>query len=455
MNAPLTGSASGFHGALAAAAGTAALLSAHAAVAVDLGAVQSYVVITLALAVVYLVGVWVVLNRSPRRHDLALILVAAIAMRGLALTPAPNLSTDAYRYVWDGRVQAAGINPYLYVPADQRLEYLRDQEIYPNINQKERAVTIYPPAAQLVFRATQVAGGGLAGVRTVMVIFDLLTVCGLLALLRVIGQPLERVLIYAWHPIPIWEFAAQSHIDAAATAAIVLGVLAAARGRQALAGAIFAIAVLVKYFPAVLLPAVWRSWDWRLPTAFAATAVLLYLLYVREAGTSVLGFLGGHLDNEGYGAGWGFHPVWMLRDFNIADPSAASYVAAALMLLGILAAYTLFARHANADADGLRFDHLLLLGGAFVFLTSPHYPWYFGFLTALLVLAPQAWAFAMTLLAVVLYLPRPPGELTWTELYLVVYWLPFALWAITAVLSAWRGRSARQPDVIRRNASER
>ena len=43
----------------------------------------------------------------------------------------PYLSSDIYRYVWDGRVMAAGINPYRYVPADPHLEALRDPDIFP------------------------------------------------------------------------------------------------------------------------------------------------------------------------------------------------------------------------------------------------------------------------------------------------------------------------------------
>ncbi len=432
-----TGSAHTIRAGLVLAGTAGVVLAAHAAVAVEQTALSRYVSIVLASGAFYIAGVEIVLRRPARRHDLAVILVAAMVMRGLALTPEPNLSTDAYRYVWDGRVQAAGINPYLYVPADPRLAHLRDTTIYPNINQKERAVTIYPPAAQMVFRAADLFGGGLAGVRIAMALLDLATIAGLIALLGALGQARERVLIYAWHPIPIWEFVAQSHIDAAATTAIVFGLLAAVRGRQAASGAIMAAAVLIKYFPAVLLPALWRRWDWRMPAAFVAVTALFYLPFIREAGLGVFGFLGSHLDNEGYGAGWGFHPVWLLRDFGLADPSAQIYVSVALVLLGGLAIHALLARRAGE----IRFDHLLLLGGAFVFLTSPHYPWYFGFLTALLVLAPQAWAFAMTLLAVVLYLPRPPGGLTWTHLYLLVYWLPFMLWVMSF---PWRDRPKRR-----------
>ena len=56
-----------------------------------------------------------------------------------------------YRYVWDGRVQLAGINPYRYVPAADQLAFLRDAAVYPNINRAEYAHTVYPPVAQAIF----------------------------------------------------------------------------------------------------------------------------------------------------------------------------------------------------------------------------------------------------------------------------------------------------------------
>ena len=81
-----------------------------------------------------------------------MILGAALVARAMLLPVGP-VSTDIYRYVWDGRVQAAGINPYRYIPADPALAHLRDAEIYPKINRADYARTIYPPAAQIVFAA--------------------------------------------------------------------------------------------------------------------------------------------------------------------------------------------------------------------------------------------------------------------------------------------------------------
>ena len=79
-------------------------------------------------------------------------------MRLALLFVEPYLSTDIYRYIWDGRVQAAGINPYRYVPNAPELAQLRDAAIFPLINRASYAPTIYPPAAQAIFLAAYAAG---------------------------------------------------------------------------------------------------------------------------------------------------------------------------------------------------------------------------------------------------------------------------------------------------------
>ncbi len=85
----------------------------------------------------YLAAVWLSLRGKESRLVLAVGLALAALFRLSILFAPPNLSDDIYRYVWDGRVQAAGINPYRYIPADQNLRRLRDEEIYPKINRQD------------------------------------------------------------------------------------------------------------------------------------------------------------------------------------------------------------------------------------------------------------------------------------------------------------------------------
>ncbi|HYU11270.1 MAG TPA: hypothetical protein VEK82_01760, partial [Stellaceae bacterium] len=107
-----------------------------------------FLVVALLQGAVYLVAVWSVWNvGSSRRVVLGIAAIAALMRLPVVCMP-PYLSTDVYRYVWDGRVMAAGINPYRYVPAAPQLEPLRDTDIFRSINRAGTAMTIYPPVAE-------------------------------------------------------------------------------------------------------------------------------------------------------------------------------------------------------------------------------------------------------------------------------------------------------------------
>ena len=95
----------------------------------------------------------VAIVRSGRLPPRTIWLVLGVAVGDAAADSGapPLLSTDIYRYVWDGRVQLAGINPYRYVPAADQLAFLRDAAVYPHINRADYAQTVYPPAAQVIF----------------------------------------------------------------------------------------------------------------------------------------------------------------------------------------------------------------------------------------------------------------------------------------------------------------
>ena len=261
----------------------------------DIGAMSggrtvAYVAWTVAAGALYAAAVALVLRaQAPGRRTLAVVLLLAAAMRLVTILPPPLLSTDVYRYVWDGRVQAAGVNPYLHLPAAPELLALRDGEagpaaIYPNINRAYYAPTIYPPAAQAIFAAVALAwpggpGTGIWGLKAAMLAFDVLAADAGLLLLRAAGLPSARVLVYAWNPLVVWEFAGGAHIDAAAAGLSALAILAAVRLRPALAGAALGLAVLCKLLPAALFPALWRRWYLRTSLACAAVIALGYACY--------------------------------------------------------------------------------------------------------------------------------------------------------------------------------
>ena len=396
--------------------------------------------VALAQAPVYALAALLVLigpaDRKTQGRALAAILLVGLLMR-LPLLPSQPVSTDLWRYIWDGRVQAAGINPYRHVPSEPALQHLRDQTVYSQINRVDYAPTIYPPAAQVVFFLVTRLGESATVMKAAMLAFEALAVWAMLQLLAARGLPPTRILLYAWHPLAAWEFAGSAHVDIVAITFMLLAFVAADRRSPFLAGVALAAGTFVKYLPAVAGPTIYRRWDWRLPLAFGLTAVVLYAPYL-GAGTKVAGFLSGYLAEEGFARGEGFY-LWSLLAAVLPLPSGAValYGPAAALVMIALAAALFFRRHAQDGADLA--SALVLLTTALV-LISPHYPWYFAILLPFLCFHPSAALVYLTGASTYLYFTSwPPTVLEGTVLY-----GPFFLLLIAE--AAWRRVPQRMRD---------
>lgn len=353
----------------------------------------------------------------PERGGLILILAMAVAMRLLVVGEDPLLSTDVYRYVWDGRVQAAGINPYAFVPADEALKSLRDSAIYHNINRADYAVTAYPPVAQMFFFAVTRISETVTAMRLAMVGCEIAVAAVLIDLLRRLRFPVTAVVAWAWHPLVIWEIANNGHADAVMVALLMVGVWLLVRSRRVAGAVAVALAALVKPYAVVVLPAFWRPWDWRAPAAAIATVILCYLPYA-GAGRGGLGFIttGGYLAEEGLTDGGGYLLVALVR----AAAGDVPGLTTAYVLCGV-AVMALLALRAISRADETPHEILVHVGTLLMvalFLLSPNYPWYVLAVVPFIVLGGGAPAWAMTLGAILLYRPAmlPANDLAWKTL---------------------------------------
>jgi hypothetical protein len=358
----------------------------------------------------------------------------ALAMRLALVGIDPLFSTDIYRYVWDGRVQAAGINPYLYVPADSALTALRDAAIYPFINRADYAVTGYPPLAEMFFLVATRVSETLTGMRLAMVACEAVIVVVLIALLRRLGRPDAAVVAYAWHPLAVFEIANNGHVEALMVALMMLGVWLLVCTRRVAGAFVIGLSAVVKPYAVFVLPAFWRPWDWRAPLAVIAAIVLCYLPYL-GVGKGVLGFLGGgYLAEEGLLGGEGIWLVMLIqRVFGTVPGLAAIYAVVAAVTMTALGLVISFRREWPPQQ---RLGDIVLLLTAGLFLLSPNYAWYLLALVPFLALGAGAPVWALTLGAFFLYRPLflPENDLVWKSLAV----LPFLI-----ALAVCRGRLIR------------
>lgn len=209
------------------------------------------------------------------RHVVVIGLVLAALWHVAFLRQPPGADDDIRRYVWDGRLQRLGYNPYIVIPSDPAAKGLHTLETR-NLNNPDLP-SPYPAGAQLFFRAVTAVHESTFALKVAFVLCDLLIVFLLLDVLRCNRKGVHLVLAYAWNPLLAIEVAGSGHIDIVGALLLLLSAAALVRRWRATATVAFGLAVAVKFLPIVLLPLYWKRVRIR---DLALAALVVGLLYV-------------------------------------------------------------------------------------------------------------------------------------------------------------------------------
>jgi hypothetical protein len=380
-------------------------------------------------------------ERAPADRALWLIFGFGITIRIYVLLFDPLLSSDIYRYIWDGRVQAAGINPYRYFPAHGALAFLRDATIFPNINRADFALTIYPPVAQFFFLIVTRIGESVTAMRLALLGCELVTVILINRFLRRMNRPATRIVAYVWHPLPLWEIANSGHVDALMVALMLLGLWVALTGHALRGAVLITFSMLVKPIAAPVLAGIWRPWDLKMPLLVTAAIALSYLPYL-SVGWGVLGFLTqGYMVEEGIRDG---NDIWLLSLWRLVFGEHPGDVVGYVVVAAIVLLFKGFSVARRSDRtmlptlDGI--NMLLLLA---LLLLSPNYPWYFLVITPFVALCGSLPTWLVSIAALLLseqldwdfYIPRMVTKS-------ILFGGLILAWAFTT----WRTRMQRTAD---------
>ncbi len=381
-------------------------------------------------------------RRTSGPMALGVVLGFALVFRIFQLWTPVYLSSDVYRYLWDGRVQLGGVSPYRYPPAAPELAMLRDVTVYPNIN-RPMAVTVYPPATQWVFvLAAAVTPGTVPAWRVLLLLADALTVLLLLRLLRRLGAPAAAVLAYAWSPLVVLEGIQAGHVDMVMIPVMLLALLWRMQGSSGRSGLALGVAVLMKLHPAILLLGWWRRGDWRFPVAVAATVGLGYLPYAATVGFGALGFLPTYVSHPYEDFNLGLRAL-MTYPFGLGDPVVRG-VSMALLFALLTAVLVWIARTSGHDAAGVWRATALAVGAYVLLVPTAMHPWYVLWIVPFLCSAPS-WAALFFSGAV---------TLSYVQYVVVPETLPWWVWLseygplYALVLYEWRTGRFRAADVI-------
>ena len=296
--------------------------------------------------------------RFPKRV-IVIGLVLAAVWHLLFLVKPPGPDDDIHRYVWDGRVQRLGYNPYNLVPRDPALAGLHTPET--RMLNNPDVPSPYPAGAQLFFRAVTAIHESLFALKLAFVLCDLAIVLVLLDVLRSSGQAAHWVLAYAWNPLLATEVAGSGHVDIVGVLLLVVSLAALWRRWRAVAAVAFGLAVAVKFLPIVLAPLYWRRL--RIRDALLAVFVfgLLYLPFL-ERGRIPIGSLGTYVQRFRFNG-----PVFAMLEGVLS----AQLVITLAVIVGFIVAIWLRRNSAEWSTDTFAWPM-----AASLFCAPAVYPWY-------------------------------------------------------------------------------
>lgn len=208
------------------------------------------------------ISYWYLIKRKELFTFKSLILLGVLA-RVMLLPSTPVLSDDVYRFIWDGRLLAEGINPFAQVPSfyinNPTLEVSGlTNELYQLLNSPNNH-TIYPPVVQFIFWLSAIIFPDSIYNSIVFIrAFHFLAEFGVLyfsiLLLKQLKLPARNIFLYFLNPLVILELTGNIHAEGIMLFFLLGGIFLYHKDKLLLAGVFLALAVATKLIPLIFLP---------------------------------------------------------------------------------------------------------------------------------------------------------------------------------------------------------
>ncbi|MFL6307965.1 MAG: hypothetical protein ACJ72H_30905 [Candidatus Sulfotelmatobacter sp.] len=338
---------------------------------------------------------------------------------------------DIYRYVWDGRLQRLGYNPYLVIPSNPAAKWMHTPGTR-NMSSPDLP-SPYPAGAQLFFRAVTAIHESTFAFKAAFVICDLAIVLVLLDLLRFSQQGTHLVLAYAWNPLLAIEVAGSGHIDIVCALLLVMSAAALGRRWRVTAAVTLALAIAVKLLPLVLIPLYWKRLRIR-DAALAAAVVALLYLPLLDHGRIPVGSLGTYLQSFRFNG-----PVFAALN-HVAPPSLLAGLA---VLVGFVTAICL--RSASSERPSNFFAWPM---AASLLCAPVVFPWYLLSLLPFLTSASSLLIIIWTVSIIPVYVEWHLRALrhSWGPLPNWVMLMEYGCMAIAGIIWLFRRRAPKNAD---------
>jgi len=229
----------------------AMVLALHAVVSYG---IEVYAAVFLLSSAVYIWLAKEVLNAGLPEKTVLVLLGVALLVRATFLFVTPVGSDDVFRYLWDGKVQAAGVNPYLYPPNAPELASLKSDLLPALVNHPEMKSVYFPISQWIFYLSFKLSGEAIWGFKMFLLLAETLTFVALWRLTHTLGVPRASALLYALCPLPIVQFAYDAHLDGLGIPLLAFAVVYHLAHKRTLALLLLGVSMAIKPVGLVLVP---------------------------------------------------------------------------------------------------------------------------------------------------------------------------------------------------------
>lgn len=346
------------------------------------------------------------------KNNFAFLTLLVVLFRLLFLLATPNLSQDYFRFIWDGRMIAEGLNPYLSLPQDfirsGNFPVAQAEELYRGMGELNGShYTVYPPLNQFIFVISTWLSNSIFGAVTWMRFIIILADLGILyfgkKILEKLQLPTHHIFWYLLNPFIIIEMTGNLHFEGVMIFLLLWGFYLILSGKWKIAAVLFGFSASVKLISLIFIPMFFNYLGWKKFLVFGSLAGLSFgILYVPFLSDGLLEFyfssLNMYFNNFEFNASFFYVVRWIgyqTTGYNIIRTFGKI---APFVVFGIVLSIAIFRKNNTFPKVVLS---MLMAISIYYFTATVVHPWYVAVLLMLSIFTrfryPLIWSLVVML----------------------------------------------------------
>ena len=216
--------------------------------------IVSYSIVWISASILFLLFAFFLSRQNLSSKTIFYFIAVGVLVRLSFINTSPIGSDDIYRYIWDGKIQNAGINPYLYKPTDNNLKSLHSSVLPDKMNFKEMKTIYFPLSQWLFYSGYKLSGENYWGYKLLLLVFELMTFYALYILLKELNIELKNILLYVLCPLPIIQFAVDAHLDGFGLPILLLAIYYYTKEKKTLSAILLGLSFSIKPVGIIMIP---------------------------------------------------------------------------------------------------------------------------------------------------------------------------------------------------------